>query len=76
VTALRVLDLDFEVGGRRCGDRHFEIAEWQQLYDETELLGQSALMTDTANEIDTGICWREGAIEVDVTLVTRGRPAG
>ena len=43
MTALRVLGLDFEVGGRRCGDRHFEIAEWQQLNDETELLRQSAL---------------------------------
>jgi hypothetical protein len=74
VTALRVLGLDFEVGGRRCGDRHFEIAEWQQLYDETELLGQreSALMTETANKIDTSIHWTEGAVEVDATLVARG----
>ena len=29
-------------------------------------------MTDTANEIDTGIRWTEGAVEVDATLVARG----
>jgi len=29
-------------------------------------------MTDTANEIDTGICWTEGVVEVDATLVARG----
>ena len=29
-------------------------------------------MTDTANEIDTGIRRTEGAIEVDATLVARG----
>jgi hypothetical protein len=29
-------------------------------------------MTDTANEIDTGICWTEGGVEVDATLVARG----
>jgi hypothetical protein len=29
-------------------------------------------MTDTANEIDTGICWTEGTVEVDATLVARG----
>jgi uncharacterized protein DUF6522 len=55
--------------------RSTEIAEWQQLYDETKLLGQreSALMTDTAaNKIDTGIHWTEGAVEVDATLVARG----
>jgi hypothetical protein len=73
VTALRVLGLDFEVGGRRY-DRHFEIAEWRQLHDEIALLDQreSALMTNTANEIDTGICWTEGAVEVDARLVARG----
>jgi len=44
------------------------------LYDETELLGprESALMIDTANKIDTGIHWTEGAVEVDATLVARG----
>jgi hypothetical protein len=30
------------------------------------------LMIETANEIDTGICWTEDAIEVDATLVARG----
>ena len=29
-------------------------------------------MTDTANEIDTGIRWTKGAVEVDATLVARG----
>ncbi len=29
-------------------------------------------MTDTANEIDTGIRWTEGTVEVDATLVARG----
>lgn len=29
-------------------------------------------MTDTATEIDTGIGWTEGAVEVDATLVARG----
>lgn len=29
-------------------------------------------MTNTANEIDTGICWTEGAVEVDARLVARG----
>ena len=33
---------------------------------------ESALMTNTANEIDTGICWTEGAVEVDARLVARG----
>jgi hypothetical protein len=30
-------------------------------------------MTDTANKIDTGIHWTEGAVEVDATPVARGR---
>ena len=48
------------------------------MHDETELLSvnfqpkEIALMTDTANEIDTGIRWREGAVEFDATLVARG----
>jgi hypothetical protein len=29
-------------------------------------------MIDTANKIDTGIHWTEGAVEVDATLVARG----
>ena len=29
-------------------------------------------MTDTANEIDTGIRWTERVVEVDATLVARG----
>jgi hypothetical protein len=37
VTALRILGPGFEAAGRRY-DRHFEIAEWQQLHDETKLL--------------------------------------
>ena len=75
MTALRILGPGFEAGGRRC-DRHFEIAEWQQLHDETEFLSVNfqpeRAMTDTANEIDTGIRWTEGAVEVDATLVARG----
>ena len=29
-------------------------------------------MTDMANEIDTGIRWTDGAVDVDATLVARG----
>ena len=78
MTGLRILGLGFEVGGRRC-DRHFDIAEGQKLHNENgtperQLSAKEklALMTDTANEIDTGIHRTEGAIELHATLVARG----